>query len=67
MSVSWSPVVGIGLDMTGLVCIGSFFQKSPGMLTPAAIKQRPHVGWLEPGIFLSALGLATHVLGNVLG
>ena len=66
MSASWYNVVGVGLYIAGVVFIWIFSQKSPNTLTPTAIKQSPHVWWIEIGIFLFSLGVTIQLLGNFL-
>jgi hypothetical protein len=66
MSVRWYNLVGIGVDMAGVVFIWIFSQKSPNMLTPATIKLSRHVWWIETGIFLIALGVTVQLLGYFL-
>lgn len=67
MSVNLSNVVGIGLDIAGIVFIWIFSQKSPSTPTPETIKLSRHAWWLETGIFLIALGVTVQVLGYFLG
>jgi hypothetical protein len=66
MSVSWYNAVGIGLDISGIIFIWMFSKKSPGMLTPEAIKLSRHVWWIEIGIFFIALGVTVQLLGYFL-
>jgi hypothetical protein len=66
MSISWYHVVGLGLDISGIVFIWMFSQKSPRMLTPEAIKLSRHVIWIEIGIFLLSLGMTVHLFGYFL-
>ena len=66
MSVRWYNVVGIGLDMAGIVFIWIFSQKSPNTATPDTIKLSRHAWWIETGIFLIALGVTVQLLGYLL-
>jgi hypothetical protein len=67
MSFRWYNLVGAGIDMAGIIfIIWISSQKSPGILTPAAIKLSRHVWWLEIGISLIALGVTVQLLGHFL-
>ena len=63
---SWYNVVGIGLDISGILFIWMFSQKSPGTLTPETIKMSRHVLLIEIGIFLLALGVTVQLFGYFL-
>ena len=67
MLSSWYNVTAIGFYVAGMIFILLFSQKSPGTLTPEAIKSSRHVWWIETGIFLIALGVTMQLIGYFFG
>ncbi len=67
MPVNWSNVIGLVLEMAGVIFIWVFSKKITGMLTPADIKHSGQLWWFEVGILLIVFGVLAQLLGNFLG
>jgi hypothetical protein len=67
MSINWFNVVGLVLEMVGVIMIWLFSKKITGMTTPADIKRSGFLCWFQIGIMLIAFGVASQLAGNFLG
>jgi hypothetical protein len=67
MSINWYNVVGLVLEMVGIIMIWIFSKKITGMTTPADIQFSGYSWWFQIGIMLIVFGVASQLAGNFLG